>query len=641
MNLANKKVFWVEKIALTDILRFLAQSCFGDIRINYDRFNTCPSAIKFLGFLGRAKLNRIFFPVELTFGKMDADGYALEYKAEKELGACIDDFLSRHVTRKPKRFKDMLKSYIAGHLRSKVVFITMVTSEIDSGKTLSGEKNVIYLKRDPFNYLLCKFYRDRNFAVHRPVISMAHIMFYFKPFYYLSLFMLCRLSNAKIKSNISDIRPAIWVEYYPNQLHSFWMDIAENKDFDIVNYLDRNDTPVTPETIKEIESHNSRWIDAHLPALMRMSKPSFPALRRLFSELFLTAFSKPAWLNIFRFEYSFFLFIYESVFLRYKVKVLLQHQDTLWKQEVQALAIERAGGIMVGYHWSLYYSTLLPTHLFPQHVYFVWGKVMRELLMKKESACRHVLPSGVFMVPDGRRPGRLKIFDDKINFVISIFDNAASYDLHLSPASLSEFYIRLLTVVRKNPGFGCIIKSKFSCPAFLESLPSSEKIMKLVEELTAQGRLAIFDCSETPIRAGLLSNLSVGYGISSACAVSVTNSGPAAVNWDCAGMGKHPVYKCPDQKFVFKTMDELEEAILKASEGDKSIGDYGRWKKHINYFEDSLAVDRVVNFLESYMKESINTGDPEHSLGFAVKKYLVDNKVGEDFFQKEGLWEDE
>jgi len=41
------------------------------------------------------------------------------------------------------------------------------------------------------------------------------------------------------------------------------------------------------------------------------------------------------------------------------------------------------------------------------------------------------------------------------------------------------------------------------------------------------------------------------------------------------------------------------------------------------------------------MKESMNTGDPGHSLDFAVKKYLADNRVGVDFYQREDLWEDE
>ena len=78
-----------------------------------------------------------------------------------------------------------------------------------------------------------------------------------------------------------------------------------------------------------------------------------------------------------------------------------------------------------------------------------------------------------------------------------------------------------------------------------------------------------------------------------------------------------------------------------ASKGDKTIGDYSHWKKHINYFEDISAVNRIVGFMETYMKENMNTGDPEHSLSYAANKYLNDNKIGEDFFRKDDIWEDE
>ncbi len=162
-----------------------------------------------------------------------------------------------------------------------------------------------------------------------------------------------------------------------------------------------------------------------------------------------------------------------------------------------------------------------------------------------------------------------------------------------------------------------------------------------MEKLKDQNRLAIFDFNEYPLAAAAHSNLSVGYGINTACIVSAIMCNRNGINWDCAGLKRHPFYKYSDQKIVFKTLDELEEAILKASKGDKVIGDYSRWKKHINYFEDSSSVNRIVDFLESYMKESIRTGNPKHSLNFAVEKYLADNKVSGNFYEREDFWEDE
>ena len=151
----------------------------------------------------------------------------------------------------------------------------------------------------------------------------------------------------------------------------------------------------------------------------------------------------------------------------------------------------------------------------------------------------------------------------------------------------------------------------------------------------------MLDSEVYPVAVAAHSNLSVGYGINSACAVVAVMGNRAAVNWDCAGLKNHPFYKYSDQKIIFSSLDDLEEAILKASQGDATIGDYSRWKKHVNHFEDSFAVHRIANFLESYMTESTTSSDPEHSLDFAVKKYISDNKVNTDFFQREDIWEDE
>jgi hypothetical protein len=324
------------------------------------------------------------------------------------------------------------------------------------------------------------------------------------------------------------------------------------------------------------------------------------------------------------------------------VRILIQHQEAFWRQEAQAVAIERAGGIMVGYHWSIYTSYLLPTHFFPQHVYFVWGKYMSELLMKKESACRYVLPSGITIVPNGRILERKDIFAKDADFVISVFDDSAGDKLFNSPGSLSEFYMRVLKIVESNPGIGCIIKSKQPIEQSLPSVPSGREILDKIGKLKAEGRLAVLDHSVSPLVAASCSDLCVGYGINSACAIAAVVGNCASINWGCSGLRKHPFYKYDKDKIVFDTLDKIEEAVIRASRGDRTVGDYGYLKKQVNYFEDLSAVSRITGFMETYMKaRGAEAGDPQRLLEFAAKKYLDDNKIGEDYFRKDDIWEDE
>ncbi len=181
---SNKKVFWVEKIALTDILRFLAQGCFDNIRINYDRFNTYPSAIKFLGFLERTQLNRIFFPEELTLRKLDEKGSALIYRVHKDLDTCIKEFFVKNIPQEPRRFKDTIKAYMAINLLDKVIFITIVDSEVNFGKASSGKNNIIYLNGHPLNYLVRRFYKSRGIVIKESVDLTGRLKYYLKPCFY-------------------------------------------------------------------------------------------------------------------------------------------------------------------------------------------------------------------------------------------------------------------------------------------------------------------------------------------------------------------------------------------------------------------------------------------------------------------------
>jgi hypothetical protein len=445
-----------------------------------------------------------------------------------------------------------------------------------------------------------------------------------------------------VRNSISDIRPAIWAEYYPSHVHNFWMDTINADGFDIVAYLDRSDTPIMKEATDEIEKKGIKWIDAGLPSLIRMSSLSISSYLKMAGRIVSIPFSRPAWLGTFRFEYRFLSSVYESVFRRYKVKILIQHQEASWRQEAQAVAIERAGGIMVGYHWSVYTSYLLPTHFYPQHVYFVWGKYMSELLRKKDSACRYVLPSGMWELPESKTPARKEIFAENIKFIISVFDSSVGYNFYQSPGSLSEFYLRILKIVENNPGIGCIIKSKQPLEQSLPSVPSGKEILDKIETLKSRGRLSVFDYSVSPLVAASCSDLCVGYGINSACTIVAAIGNCAAINWDCAGLKKHPFYRYPECKVIYENLDEIEDAILRAERGDKSVGDYGSLKKLVNYYEDLSAVRRITGFMETYMKaRSEEAGDPERSLEFAAKKYLDDNNIGEDYYQVEDIWQEE
>jgi hypothetical protein len=161
-----------------------------------------------------------------------------------------------------------------------------------------------------------------------------------------------------------------------------------------------------------------------------------------------------------------------------------------------------------------------------------------------------------------------------------------------------------------------------------------------MKAMIENGKVVYLDRIYSPVTASAIADILVCYGLNSAGVIAGAH-GHRAVHWDCSGWIHHSIYRDPEQKIVYQDLDKLEEALYKASVGDASIGDFSKWRKAFNYFDDENAGARVGGFIQSYMEDVIKSGDAMQSLDKAVKKYIKDNNVGDDFFQHSGYWDDE
>ena len=132
-------------------------------------------------------------------------------------------------------------------------------------------------------------------------------------------------------------------------------------------------------------------------------------------------------------------------------------------------------------------------------------------------------------------------------------------------------------------------------------------------------------------------DLSVCYGINSAGIISGLY-GCNAIHWDCTGWLDFPIYKDKNQKIIFSSTNEIKNAVKESAKGDKSIGDFSKWRKKINYFDDFRGKERMVQFIDFFMEEIIKTCDREHSLQFAAKKYMDKNGIPDDIYGAQEWW---
>ena len=255
----------------------------------------------------------------------------------------------------------------------------------------------------------------------------------------------------------------------------------------------------------------------------------------------------------------------------------------------------------------------------------------------KGHTCRYVLPSGIWLKPtDQRRPKELDHLSKELDFIIAVFDANVAHGFMqtpvLTPESLSLFLLRIVGLLEQNQRWGAIIKCKHqSIYDYEDILQQGGEIVARMRSLNKQNRLVELQVETSPITASENSDLAVCYAFNSAGIVSGIY-GYRAILWDCLGI-EHPFYGDPDQKIVYRSLDELEGAIYSASQGDTTIGDFTKWRQEYNYFLDYQGDKRIGWFVQAFMEEIGRTNDAETALDLVVKRYIGENQIGDEFFR--------
>jgi len=637
-NLNKKKIVWVEKTGLIEIVVLLFERLFCNIKVYYDEHQITQSAGKVLKLIEKINALKIFYPANLSFAKKDDQGYSLTYQAQRNLNICLEGFCSKYIPDEPDWYKQMTKSYLSSCILNRIKFIVMV--ELKAIEYMDVQHELL-LKRHPANPLIINFYKGGNFHIRQTVSINEYLKIMIKPVYYIIMTFLFQVVGGRIKSDITEPRPSIWVETFYGMLTNkhnmiFWRDYVSINEFDLVYYFDRPDTPLNKEFIKTIKERGNRYIDCS--KIYKLSKLGVKNIFILLLLVFRVNVKQPFWFHFFKLQYAVLYRIYLSIYKKYQVKILFQHQEGEWRVAVQARAIEDAGGIMIGYHWSIFYWTTEPQLIAPQHVYFVWGNISYEWLQKNENTCKYILPSGIWVVRGNAPDVELSNFRNSMNFVLAIFDSGPwRYNSAISPIDQSVFYLRIIELLEKNSTWGGIVKSKRYELEDISSIPHGNEIYKKMKNLIDKRRLVFLDPSVSPVTASSYADLSVCATIQSA-GILAAGFNNKVICHDLAGYLMFPIYKEPEQKIIYPSLADLEKAIFRASKGNQSIGASSRWQQKLNYFNDFKAPERVGHFIQNYMDNVLKTGDVMSSLDLTVKRYIHDNKIKGDFFAIKDLW---
>lgn len=618
----------------------LARSLFSGLMVRFDEHRVSRYARVVLERMKGTGWENRFLPAGLALNLKDEKGYALDYHRADDLSGAVELFCSETIPHEPLWFRNMTKSYLSAYLDPHVTFITMALKRISD---TAGSANELYLEGDFANHILKRYYASKGLKMKQFVSCTAWLRMMAKPAY---LSVRALLSGVLKKEIVGTAergvpRNSVWIEYEPH--HGVWVDFRQflstakwDFDGDIVYYLDRQDTPVTKETTDSLEAMGFKWVDLH--GLRQGSMSLRDMVGALSYCLGSAKLSDPAWLLFFRMNFMVTMKIYLDLFKAFNVKILIQHQEASWGQEAQAQAMKEAGGIMVGLHWSNYINYAYPSHLTPHHVFFAWGEAHYDLLEKKGNTIGRILPCGVWIKESpGASMPRLDLAPD-IRFVISVFDDNGAYNLSQSPETLSEFYLSILRVMEGNKHLGAVIKSKAYRLDDISLLPAGDRIVERMKTLIGEKRMIVLDFRQhSPVIAAKRSDLSVCYGINSAGIIAGLH-GCRVVCWDCTGWLRFPIYREEGQQVIFRTLEDLESAIGRSAGGDMAVGDFSRWRKIINYYDDVNGRERIRDFIDTFMVAVNNGRDRESSIEHAVAVYKAKNGVSDEFCRSGQWW---
>jgi hypothetical protein len=620
-----RKYIWIQGLRLTGLASFIFKSTFCDISIRYDENGASRFSKLLIKLLKGIGLCKAFDSFVLHGDRKDNDGSTLFYKIYQYMESCISQFNKAYISDEPEWFKKMTASYLLNWTSNPFYFIVMVKEEFPR---FSGAKHEIYISGYPVNAIIKKFYRPDGFTIKTIFSISEFIKPVILPFYILFNVFFRQIFSYTHKSNIEHVKPSVWVEYEGiRTMLSFWHEYVNKKEFDLVYYIDRPDTGISAETLNKCAADGFKWVDGRNMGLARVDAS---CLKEAILALFTCSRGMPIWLRFFRVSFIIYNQLYLSIFKRFKVKIFIQHQNTSWRQQAQAMAVESAGGIMIGFHWS-FTHVLLPFFLTPEHVYFVWGKYMYDYLQKKGHTCRYILPCGLWMIKD-ETVNIENDFSDKINFVMAIVDSSVAHNIYHTSDTLSKFYLMALRLIEQHPTWGGIVKSKnWDLEDFI-FLPRGNEIISRMIALIDNKKLVLMNHNVSPVTASANADLTVAYALQTAGIVAGANGHPVVI-WDVAGWLDCQFYTDEGQKFLYPAMDRLEDAIIAFSKGDRSIGDFSRWREQFNYFSDDRTSQKVGGFIQDFMNDVTVTGDMEESLHNVVQKYCKVSEIEIDSFR--------
>lgn len=490
-----------------------------------------------------------------------------------------------------------------------------------------------------------------SLVANKPFIDFSRVRPFVKKLYGLGQDIFASVLPERLRPPSSK-EPSIAIHYaegidIKRRSDIFWYPHSQIDPERVIVYFDRSyNHPITNEQIKQIESMGMRWVSLcwrrDIPcSLKSVWRPS------LGKGPFLTAFKKMKvhskrelggtgkWL----FKAGVYLIkeveYWQAFYRRFNVVV---HHDAIecgLQNIAQNIALDFVDGVRVGKQGSEFYIPFgAMIGYYPDHIFFSWNSRMPTYLQADRNRTDFCIVSGFphnasFDKDRNDSHCLQKVLKDAGGqFLVTLYDNMFSIDLHYSKTMMISLYRNFLKWVIEDPEVGLIIKSKK--PHVLDALPEIHDLLASAENT---GRCIQLDnvYGRLPSDAAYGANIAVGIGISSAATEAVITAGCRGVHCELTGLHSHLYYQWGYGNVIFDDLDRLIMALKRYKENPENEPELGDWSSYIDKldpFRDGRGGERIGTYMRWLLDRFDKGNNRDQAIQYANTLYV--KQWGED-----------
>jgi hypothetical protein len=668
------KIIWVDLLCAGSVLKLVFLSRKISIRQVY-YINRTLFFDRFYIFI----ISKILkYPVarvdQISVGDEKIQGTSLYEWIQLKIREVLDKWLSSASTRKeiqgisrrlsydPFKFTEHLRESAYGHLLRPVEIYYLA-------EKTGGARNAVFLfRRCPFLKVIQLFLRqeqvfyygislftkgavqNRKAFIYDKIYNRQYYTHWLQSFFQLSLFYGAAFINALISSffqknpearlsqcshigveiknmrfRTDEMNALYWLKDSGIQPSTVWG--IEYEDYDPISLGQLRDSGIrrcriATNPLKAWKRSPKNEQPGSLSVTMFFSDAlkAFAYIPRLWSGMFLSRENR--WLAYQGINFGVKVAFYTSIYKRLGIRILWSMCDIDPEKLIKAQVMEKRNGLFVGTHRSLHPMCRIDLQKY-YDVFFVWGSYFRNHVFNLYPY-RGVFETGYsfdYYFQEKRSKMRSLARAYKGKFVLSYQDNNMAPDVLYSMRMQKDMHTMLMELIDEEPNLQVLIKPKWK-RFFDQVVQAVPQLQKYIDSQRIRVFLGDTELTKvTPAEIGMVSDLVVGLGISTA-ATECFFAGSPAFHADLTGFPKNVFAQRALNKIVFRDVKHLKKAIKKQIAGQGvTYEECQSFYADLDPFQDGKAYQRT-GFVMKRLQDNLNAEYiPEKAIDQAKRAY--------------------